>query len=461
NDPSADHVMLPPPHNFGIKGVSSPSRGNHNRVTIIDLKANSVWTYYPWTTRIEVDFDQIVGKTEDIFTKLCDVDLPAYSELIENRIAVAKLANLVSSNNALENINKDLLQLTDHLSQFSKDLELIYEEGNVFFMIFEKSVSEWEKLEIMNKYSPGLFELMKNYSHNYFMTLSKTEVTMEGILLSKKKSNNKEVVLSEWINYLDISLWCDTSTIKKCKYELSRVKKVMEFIGNSKSSLVEVRYHIFQYSNYMDTIIKRLSKENVVIKSGQATKNLKSVINKIKSSYMKFLANQDVIPRANENSSDLDIYKSELVGKVGCREFMTHFASPPVFQGVRTTKHSPFLQNIKIGAGTYIDSLTFEWSDNISFKYGGNGGNISDFNLDEGESVLWAKIYQYEGGMICGLEFRTNKWKTTGILGKPINPTILEAPIGYEVVGLYGGFDKHICGIGILYSKIKWGSFGN
>ena len=116
-----------------------------------------------------------------------------------------------------------------------------------------------------------------------------------------------------------------------------------------------------------------------------------------------------------------------------------------------------FLRSIKTSADAYIDSLTFEWSDNISFKYGGNGGHLSNLNLDEGEVVLWAKIYTYEEGKICSLEFRTNKWQTTGILGKcrSIKYTILEAPRGYEVIGLYGGFDKYICGIGILYSKIE------
>ena len=66
------------------------------------------------------------------------------------------------------------------------------------------------------------------------------------------------------------------------------------------------------------------------------------------------------------------------------------------------------------------------------------------------------KIYQYIGGKICGLEFRTNKLSSTGIIGESnLFPTILEAPRGYEIVGLYGGFDKYICGIGILYSKIE------
>ena len=157
------------------------------------------------------------------------------------------------------------------------------------------------------------------------------------------------------------------------------------------------------------------------------------------------------------------VYKSDLVGEAARQEFVTYFSNPPVFQVARAikSKSSPFIRSIKVSAGAYIDSLTFEWSDNMSFKFGGNGGDLINMDLEKGEDVLWIKIYKYGEGnsKICGLEFRTNKWQTTGVLGKFINPTSLEAPRGYEIVGLYGGFDKLICGIGILYSKSRDSSF--
>ena len=92
----------------------------------------------------------------------------------------------------------------------------------------------------------------------------------------------------------------------------------------------------------------------------------------------------------------------------------------------------------------------------MSFKFGGNGGDLNNIDLEKGEVVSWIKIYKHREGKICGFEFRTNKWRSTGILGKQTHySTILEIPRGHEIVGLYGGFDTYICGIGILYSKIK------
>jgi hypothetical protein len=393
----------------------------------------------------------------------------AYSELNENRIAVAKLANLVSSNNS--HIYFDLVQLGFYLNIFSKELELIYEEGNIFFMTFEESVSKWEKLETMNQYSPGLFELMRNKSDNFSTILFKAESSINAINKFApsvksdlaKHNEGKEIILFQWIDYLNIGLWCDTSIIKKCEYELSRIRKIVEFLKNV--SFNQIGSSLYVYSDYMSNIIENLSRKNVkVTVKAPITNNLRSLINRIKSSHMKFLMKQDValkLSSSNDNISNItenvrSVYKSKLIGEVGCQEFETYFASPPIFQGSRMTDPSSFLRSIKIDVGALlIGSLTFEWSNNISIKYGGNGYLLRSLNLEKGEIVSWVNIYKCERGNICGLEFRTNKWQTTGVLGNSINPTILEAPRGYEIVGLYGGYDKFICGIGILYSKIE------
>ncbi|CAB4419262.1 unnamed protein product [Rhizophagus irregularis] len=430
--------------------------------------------FFQWGPLVEVDFDEILRKTENIFTNVQYDDLPAYSELIENRIAVTKLANLLSSNIVLDNYKKniydDLTRFDSYLNLLSKDLESIYEKGNEFFLTFVESVSEWEKVSKMDKYSPVLFNVMRNVSRDLSMIIYRAKFTVANskLYIPSNKSDSvnydekKKILPSQWLSYLEIGLWCDISIIKECKYELSRVKNIVTYIN--KINLENIPYQIWQYSNYLDFIMKDLEKDNIMIKSSFRISNkLGSLINKIKSNYNIFLKSQDVFSKFNDNSSDTaknvdpKIFKSEFIGENGCRaEFMTYFGSPPAIQGARKTKSSLSLRSIIIGADMFVDSLTFEWSDNISIKYGGNGGQLSRLKLEEGEVVMWANIYKYKWGKICGLEFRTNKWKTTGILGWSNNlPTALEAPRGYEIVGFYGSFDKHICGIGILYSKIE------
>ncbi|RIB12168.1 hypothetical protein C2G38_2042049 [Gigaspora rosea] len=194
---------------------------------------------------------------------------------------------------------------------------------------------------------------------------------------------------------------------------------------------------------------------------------------------MKFLNNQDITQRlykpnnndvANNSSVDNQtivndivpkIYKSNLVGKSGCQEFETCFSTLPIINGIYNLRHPQFLRNIRINIGNYIESFTFEWSDNVSFKYGGNDGVLNDFHLVEGEIITWANVYicydLFYEKVPCGLEFCTNKWKTSGRLGNVKGPhtiSVLDAPNGYMITGFYGGFDKYICGIGIMYSKI-------
>lgn len=381
----------------------------------------------------------------------------------------------MSSNSALDtykkNIYDDLTRFDSYLNLLSKDLELIYEKGNEFFLTFVKSVSEWEKVSKMDKYSPVLFNVMRNVSLDLSMTIYKAvfTVTSSKLFLPSNKSDSvyydekKEIFPSQWLNYLEIDLWCDISIIKECKYELSRVKNIVTYINEI--NLDDIPYQIWQYSNYLNLIMRDLEKDNIIIKSSVRINNkLRSLINKIKYNYNIFLKSQDVFSKFNDKSSDTaenvetKIFKSEFIGENGCRaEFMTYFGSSPVIQeGARKTKSSPSLRSIIIGADMYVDSLTFEWTDNISIKYGGNSGRLRGFKWEEGEVVVWVNIYKYIGGKICGLEFRTNKWKSTGILGTSTNlHTALEAPRGYEIVGLYGSFDEHICGIGILYSKIE------
>ncbi|RIA79167.1 hypothetical protein C1645_841372 [Glomus cerebriforme] len=414
---------------------------------------------------VEVNLDDALIKTENIFNKLYNLDLPAYSKFSENRVAVANLANLVNSNDAFDmskkNIYNDLLQLDDHLNQLSMWLVFIYEVGKIFFLTFEKGFYEWERT---NKHDPKLFELIKNKTDDLYFCVSETAskiVTIKKFVPSTKSdlkiyNGSKEMTFSQWINYLDISLWCNTLTIKKCKHELSRVKKIVAFLEYGDFNLTMFTIYFSTYIDELNVIINHLSREKV--KVNKATKDLKPLIKIIKSAYMNFLTNQDVIQKGVDLNVGLDVHKSKLIGEVGCREFVAHFTNAPVFQGVSMAKHLPFLRNIKISAGLHIVSLTFEWSDNISFKYGGNGGELSDFNLDKDEVLTWVKIYTDDRGKVSGLEFCTNKWQTTSRLGKSslaLNSTILKAPSGYEIVGLHGGFDRYICGIGILYSKIE------
>ncbi|GBB85698.1 hypothetical protein RclHR1_12190002 [Rhizophagus clarus] len=403
-----------------------------------------------WGPRTEVDLDQILSKTQNLFTNLPYDDFPIYQELIRNRIAVAKLASLLSSNNALDtykkNIYDDLIRFDYFLNFLSRDLELAYEKENAFFMTFEKSVSEWEKLSKVNEYSSELFEVMRNMTNDLSSILFKIKWTVESIqqFVPSNKSDSvnynerKELGPSQWINYLEIDLWCDISIIKECKYELFRVKNIVKYINEI--NLDGILFRVWYYSEDLDNIIKDLKKDNVIIKQNAIiSSKLKSLVNKIKFSYNLFLKGQDVFSKFNDYSLDITediktkILKSELIGQNGCRaEFMTYFTIPPVFQGARKTKQSPSLKQITISANIYIDSLTFKWSDNISTKYGGNGGYSNDLKLEEGEA-----------------------WKSTNVLGRSSSfDLVLEAPRGYEMVGFYGSYDEHLCGIGILYSKI-------
>jgi hypothetical protein len=403
-----------------------------------------------------------------------------YSEFIENRTAVAKLANLLNSNSALvtykKNIYNDLTNFDSfYLNMLSEDLEPIYEKGKKFFLRFEESVSEWEKFSKKNQYSLVVFEVMRNASYDLYTALFKAEVALMVVKQfvpsipsdksdSTSYNENKEIDLFQWINYLEINL-CDISImIKECKYELTRVKNILTYI--SEINLHDSSFRIHQYQHYLDTIMKELKKDNMVIKSSVRFSNkLKSLISIIKFNYEIFLRSQDIFSKFSDNSLnaaknvEIKFFKSEFIGENGCRaEFMTYFTSPPATQGSRKTKSSPSLKYITVGANMYVDSITFEWSDNTSIKYGGNGGHLMSFELKEGEVVTWASIYKYTGGKISGLEFRTNKWRSTGILGNGKStyvPTVLEAPRGYEMIGLYGSLDKQICGIGILYSKIE------
>ncbi|CAG8456014.1 1948_t:CDS:2 [Cetraspora pellucida] len=410
----------------------------------------------------EINLDNTSSKTVEVFTRLYNLDLPAHSELIEDRIAVLKLLNFVRSDDPLDikkkGIRNNLLQLNDHLNILSKSLESIYVNGQLFFFIHEIYISEWEKLSRNNEYFPALFQKMHNQSTEFFNTINLTRYQVNLI---------NTFILS--INYEEVMSKCDPLFIEQCKYEFSRIEKISAFLKRSEPNLFESCQSVQNFINHLDHIITVINKNNSrITSSGQTVKNLKTAVNKIRAVHMKFLNSQDtthqklyILNDNFENVNGVDnktIFKSKLVGKSGCQGFETRFSTLPIINGgVYNPRHPQFLRNIRINIGRFIDSFTFEWSDNVSFKYGGNSGILNDLNLDEGELITWAKIYLCYENVPCGLEFRTNKWKTSGILGNKESSyyqSVLEAPNGYVITGLYGGFEKHICGIGIIYSKI-------
>ncbi|CAG8758499.1 38860_t:CDS:2, partial [Gigaspora margarita] len=423
---------------------------------------------YLWSLTLNetINLDHVSGKAVELFTQLYNIDLPAHSELIENRVAVAKLFNYLRSNETFD-VNKDdirhsLLNLNIFLINLSKQLESIYDNGNLFFFSHELYFSRWKMISRNNQYPSDLFQQMSNQS-NVFLNIIIQTFHLVNLTMNHVPSINHEDVIS----------WCDPLFIVQCNYEFSRIENISAFLKNSELNLLGSFQSIQNYINYLDQIITVINKQNTIVTSSdQTVKNLKSAVIKIKAVHMKFLNNQDITQRlykpndndvANNSSVDNQtivndimpkIYKSNLVGKSGCQEFETRFFTLPVINGVYNLRHPQFLRNIRIYVGNYIESLTFEWSDNVSFKYGGNDGVLNDFHLVEGEIITWANIYVCYGlfyeKVPCGLEFRTNKWKTSGRLGnvKGLHTTsVLEAPNGYMITGLYGGFDKYICGI--------------
>ncbi|CAG8439594.1 1878_t:CDS:2 [Dentiscutata heterogama] len=389
-------------------------------------------------------------------------DLGAHSELIENRVAVAKLFNFVRSNETFD-FNKDdirhsLFGLNFYLISLSKQLESIYDNGNMFFLNHEIYISEWEKLARNNQYNSNLFQHLNNQSNVFLDTIIQT-LSLVNFTVNYLPSINNEDVIS----------WCDPLFIVQCNYEFSRIEKISVFLKNSQLNLLGSFLNIQNYITYLDQITTAINKNKPrVTTSGQTVKNLNYAVNKIKAVHMKFLNNQDVTQRLyksndndvanNSNAADNQtivndimskIYKSNLIGKSECQEFETRFSTLPVINGVYNIRHPQFLRNIRINVGNYIESLTFEWSDNVSFKYGGNDGDLKDFHLVEGEIITWVNIYVchnlFYDNVPCGLEIRTNKWKTSGRLGNvkgPYRTSVLEAPNGYVITGLYGSFDK-------------------
>jgi hypothetical protein len=183
-------------------------------------------------------------------------------------VAAAKLINMVGSNNpgVTMNIVYLNLELMNYvLDIISKDLELIYEKGNRFFISFENSITEWGNLP-RNMYSPTLIGLMKNISAEFSSTLREANSTIFWTVPLLKL-------------YFDpINLWCNTSIIyAECKYELSRVKSVITYL--SEFNLLNISYSIMNYSDDLDKIIKDVSdKSGYVISNAQTSSRLKSLI---------------------------------------------------------------------------------------------------------------------------------------------------------------------------------------
>ncbi|KAG9298748.1 hypothetical protein G9A89_012816 [Geosiphon pyriformis] len=120
--------------------------------------------------------------------------------------------------------------------------------------------------------------------------------------------------------------------------------------------------------------------------------------------------------------------------------------------------NTPYLTNIRVNAGDFIDGIKFFWSDNTQSSHGGEGGIPHDFPLEEDELIV--SLLVRSGAWIDGLEIRTNRGRTSGWLGGQGGSLhVLDVPSGYEIVGLYGSCDCVLDSLGIIYVENKdgWG----
>ncbi|RIB08099.1 Jacalin-like lectin domain-containing protein [Gigaspora rosea] len=112
----------------------------------------------------------------------------------------------------------------------------------------------------------------------------------------------------------------------------------------------------------------------------------------------------------------------------------------------------PYLSQIIIKAGHYIDSITFIWSDNTVIETGGDGGSEHEFTLDEDEKIVGLNVRA--GWHIDGIEIKTNKKSSGWIGGSGGSMRLLHVPKGHEMIGIYGSGDCYVNSLGIIYKKL-------
>ncbi|CAG8549755.1 24464_t:CDS:2 [Dentiscutata erythropus] len=152
------------------------------------------------------------------------------------------------------------------------------------------------------------------------------------------------------------------------------------------------------------------------------------------------------------------VLKSARLGRDQGKEFQAIFNKPqssfqksPSSSIYSFSPKKPYLSQIIIKAGLFIDSITFIWSDNTVIEIGGDGGGEHEFTLDEDEKIIGLNVRA--GFYIDGIEIKTNRRSSGWIGGSGGSMHFLHVPKDHEMIGIYGSGDTYINSLGIIYKK--------
>lgn len=113
----------------------------------------------------------------------------------------------------------------------------------------------------------------------------------------------------------------------------------------------------------------------------------------------------------------------------------------------------PALVGIRVHYGAYLDGIAFLFANGTQSVFGhARGGNERKIDLGPNERV--ARFLVGAGAWIDRIDVQTTKGRSTGWCGgSGGNVHILEAPQGYELIGIHGTVGDWLDSVGVMYKE--------
>jgi hypothetical protein len=110
------------------------------------------------------------------------------------------------------------------------------------------------------------------------------------------------------------------------------------------------------------------------------------------------------------------------------------------------------LKSVLVNHGAFLDGFTFIWSDGSRETIGKTGGGRSEFQVSSGERIQG--IIVRCGAWIDGIQFKLSSGRTSPWFGGNGGGLhIVDAPQGYEIVGIFGAAKDWMEQVGIYYRR--------
>ncbi|CAG8639513.1 4875_t:CDS:2, partial [Ambispora leptoticha] len=429
-------------------------------------------------------YESIANTANNFSEKITKLNIPENSIMDRYRIVFSDLATILKKSNVISAngrpISDRLSGLADEIRDAGDELgDFRHHASNFFYALHTEMTAIHEKLEEMERAENTLFssiEIKFRLTENFgmFGGQFRSNADDEGFIQDRLKtledmipefqaqlkkvmdsldkiqqsaSNTHEYLIDgereaeQALKRVWFGAITDYDDRVRAENELGQVRLSIEMLRAMKSNLVKFETFLKQYRRQVQDVKTQIHVNRANLKpTKQDIKYLKNSVKKLEEHHQQFDRAQSRLDEKDSGGERYLLYADDYSSRNrDCAEFQIFFEKPQAY-----------LRSIRIWSSHAINALGFIYSDDTTEIFGVPGdATPHDFMWQEGERIK--ELRRSIGSIIYGIEFVTNKGRTSGWHGSLDrgNKYVIRGE-GQEWNGIHGSFSKYICSIGVM-----------